>query len=220
MNCSTLLEELCNQRDWHVSEIACYKSIPHRYANPLFNNIKTTYWKMCVPMIYAHWESYVISSFRIICDYINDLQIKYSDINNAIAILSNKTRFSYLSGNIDRGKQARFYSEFVLAYGSSVYLESNTCVTAKSNLNFKQLSMIFNDFGIQMPQSIEKKKIVIEKMVTYRNKIAHGENSVTVQESDILMFANCTVELIDEIILIIKAYLENESYLKSNHEEH
>lgn len=216
MNCSTFLEELCNLRDWHVSEIACYKGIPHRYANPLFSNIKTTYWKMCVPMIYAHWESFVVTSFRSICDYINNLQIGYSDINDAIALLSNKTRFSYLSGNADRAKQARFYSEFVLAYSSAVFLERNICVTAKSNLNFKQLSLIFRNFGMQMPQSIAKSKNDIEKMVTFRNKIAHGENSVTVQEDDILIFANSTVELMDNIIVHIKIYLESECYLKSN----
>lgn len=219
MDSYTLIEELCSQRDWHVSEIACYKSIPHRYANPLFSKIKATYWKMCVPMIYAHWESYVVSSFRTICDYINSMQIGYNDINGSIALLANKTRFSYLSGNADKKKQARFYSEFVLAFESSVFLEGNICVTVKSNLNYKQLALIFDNFGMCMPQSIIKKKNEIEKMVTFRNKIAHGENSVTVQETDILIFANTTVEIIDEIILVIKAYLENESYLKINHVE-
>lgn len=212
-----MTEELCLQRDWHVSELEKYRIIPYRYCNAQFSSISEMYWKMCVPMIYSHWEAFVVYIFKNLSLFINNKMLDYNEVNECVAILANGPRFSYLSGNQKREQKERFYREFLQAQSEPFCIDEAACIKANSNLNYKQLEKFLYDFGcIDIPEVISSQKSNIERLVTFRNKIAHGENSVIVTEEDVTRFCYCVVELFDALIVFVDSYCQNERYLKLN----
>ena len=62
-------------------------------------------------------------------------------------------------------------------------------------------------FGLTPSQKIMENKENIEKLVWYRNSIAHGESSICVTKKDVEIFITCITECIDEIILLLASYV-------------
>ncbi len=206
--------EVYQEREWHAKELGIYKSIPHRYSNNLFDKVDSIYWKMCVPMIYAHWESFVVFLIRKTCEYINSEQISYKNVRKEIALYALEPQMKYLSGNAELNSRARFYDEFIELYNNPVYIDCGKVVSAKSNLNYKQLKHMLCCLGIEMPPGVESGEGIIEKLVAYRNKIAHGENSIVVHEDDVICFTKEIVYFFDELIIRTRQYLKEKQYLK------
>lgn len=214
LNNLDLISEICQEREWRLKELEFYKKIPYLYVNPLFGKHKEKYYKMCIPMIYAHWEGFIICAFRLLSDFITRQSIQYSYAPEFLILLANKKRFQYLKGNCDLEKQRRFLKEFLLSQKSGIEIPSDSCISANSNLNFKQLELILNSFNLKETRKYKNNKQGIEKLVTFRNKIAHGENSVVVEYNDIDQMVKCVTELIDETIIIIKKYVLEKGYLQ------
>lgn len=214
MNVEQLILEITHERDWRIYEIDIYRRTPFRYTNELFVPHHSRYWRMCIPMIYAHWEGFVISSFRLLTNYLNDLNLNYSQITQNLVLLDNRVRFGYLQGNCTIGQQKRFLNELFLAQQQNINFASNIVISAKSNLNYKQLIKILTDFDLVPSSKLNNNKNTIEKLVTFRNKIAHGENSVIVTHQDISQISTSITICIDEILLMIADYTNNQKYLK------
>lgn len=212
-----LICEFNAERDWRVKKIEIYKSIPHRYVNKLFINIKNSYLEMCIPMIYAHWEGFVVYMIKRICKFINDEKITYNNINDRIAIFSFEPQMKYISGNASLDKRIKFFYKYREIYSKPVYINYTECVSAKSNLNFRQLELMLDNLCIKVPNEIKCKKSIIEKLVTYRNKIAHGENSVVVNENDVRELAFGIILFIDILIVTVKEYIVKKEFLKEAH---
>lgn len=81
-----------------------------------------------------------------------------------------------------------------------------TVVSANLNLNFAQLENIFNQLELNLSPTIYSYKPTIERLVWYRNSIAHGENSITVTQKDIEKFINSELNCFDKIISILLGY--------------
>lgn len=203
-----LQEMLIAEREWRTQELSLCKKIPFLYMQPSFRQHIPVYWKFCVPIIYAHWEGYVVAAMKLVIDYINDLQIVYSAAPKYLIRLDNKNRFGYLQGNCTFEQQDRFLSEFLSAQSRGIQIES-TAISANSNLNYNQLKKMFLYLDLKPSQIIDLNKPVIDKLVWYRNSIAHGENCIVVAQTDIEAFINSEITCFDEIIRILLLYIDD-----------
>lgn len=211
-----LIEELCIDEDWHMKELSIYKSIPHRYGTVKFGTINDSYWKMCVPMIYAHWEGFCVQSLKKVCDYISAQHIQYSSVIDDIAVLAMSKHIHSLSGQkIEKDKAIIFYRNFLEKHSGSVEIDTAVAVSAHSKLNYKRLKNMMGQIGIEIDSNevIKSKKNTIEKLVTYRNKICHGENSIKVTEDDIVSFIRGINALFDALLVIFESYLQGNEFL-------
>lgn len=209
---------LIEERDWRVNEIEFCRKIPFVYTNLLFRNHISKFWRICIPMIYAHWEGFVIASIKLVVDYINSLNISYSYAPNHLILLDNKRRFGYLQGNCSIDQQQRFLSEFLDAQSHGICID-RTAISANSNLNYAQLEKLFRYFDLTIPPNIEAQKAVIEKLVWYRNSIAHGENGISVVQNDIENFISSIMICFDEIIHILLQYAVSLNTLVQNYND-
>lgn len=207
-----LIEELNADRSWRCSELEFYKKVPKFYTNRFFHPYLNNYYRMCIPLIYAHWEGFVVSSFRELVIYLNKQNLFYSQVQFHLRLLSNKERFGYLQGNCTKNKQKRFLREYMDEEIRGIAL-SPSAISAKSNLDFKQYSEILDNFEIPITKNHNKHMLLIGKLVNYRQKIAHGENSIIVYESDVNSMVACIMEMIDITICDIDTYVTNEKYL-------
>jgi len=208
----TLIDELCVDRDWRFSELEFCKKVPKFYTTTLFTQNIDKYWRMCIPIIYAHWEGFIVSAYQQLISYLNKENLKYSQVKQFLVILSNKHRFEYLKGNPTKEQKKRFLDEYVQEELCGIIMPP-MLISAKSNLNYKRFVDILGEFNIVPTLRHDRNKAIIEKLVTYRNKIAHGENSVVVGEIDVNAMIECIMEMIDLTINDIEQYVINKPYM-------
>ena len=208
----TLIDELILDRNWRFSELEYVRKVPIMYTNTLFLKHIDKHWRMCVPLIYAHWEGFVIASYKQVVGFLSMQKYRYSQLQPHIILLANKHRFNYLQGQPSKEQKKRFLEEYTQEERNGLEI-STKVVSAKSNLNFKQFSSIMDDFGISITDIHLRNRTIIDKLVNLRNKIAHGENSVIVHESDVDKMIFCIMEMIDVTICDINNYLATEAFL-------
>ena len=208
MTKNQLQEMLMAEREWRIRELSLCKKLPFMYMQPLFRQHLSSYWRFCVPMIYAHWEGYVVAAIKLVIDYINDLHITYSSAPQYLIRLDNKERFGYLQGNCTFKQQDRFLKEFLNAQFQGIKIERSS-ISANSNLNFDQLKKMLSYLDLALSPTIIANKDTIEKLVWYRNSIAHGENCISVKQKDIEAFISAEIACFDEIICMLLSYVDN-----------
>lgn len=69
-------------------------------------------------------------------------------------------------------------------------------------------------FEISVSPVLDQQKPTIEKLVWYRNSIAHGENSITVTQEDVETFISCITKCIDEMLSLFSMYISSLNYCK------
>ena len=108
-----------------------------------------------------------------------------------------------------------YKDEFLASQKTGVHIDRSV-VSANSNLNFKQLSKMLSYFEISVSPVLDQQKPTIEKLVWYRNSIAHGENSITVTQKDVETFISCITKCIDEMLSLFSTYISSLNYCKKD----
>lgn len=65
------MHELEAERNWRVAELSDQKLLFRKVKELGVEQYITVYLKMTVPMVYAHWEGYCVSSFKLLMEYLN-----------------------------------------------------------------------------------------------------------------------------------------------------
>ena len=69
----SLSAELVAEREWRTKELTdvkwIYMFMSHRVSKQKYLDL---YLKMNIPMIYAYWEGFVVASYKIVFDYLNE----------------------------------------------------------------------------------------------------------------------------------------------------
>ncbi|MDT8903953.1 MAE_28990/MAE_18760 family HEPN-like nuclease [Anaeroselena agilis] len=197
---------LVAERDWRMQEMEFCKKIPFLYTTQNFRQHIDQFWRLCVPIIYAHWEGFVVAAMKSVVDYVNDIQVPYYMAPKHMVLLDNKARFGYLQGNCTLEQQSRFLDEFLQAQANGIHI-NRALISANSKLNYVQLEKMLAYFGIELSPALVSNKQGIEKLVWYRNSIAHGENSIQVTQKEIEYFIDCIIKCVDEIIILLLRYI-------------
>ena len=211
-----LTEEIIASKEWRIRELEALKKIGIIALNEYPLRQKEQYYRMCIPYIYAHWEGFVVESFKSLITYLNNEHLEKKIVINELYTLQNVLR--PLAGKQGFEQSCQFVEKFVTSFDRELYIESSL-LTANSNLNYKQMAIILNKFG--MNNCLEKYKSDINQLVNQRNSIAHGENGIIIEKDHVSNKITLLQEVFDLIILEFENYLTQKLYLKSsqNHED-
>jgi hypothetical protein len=144
-------------------------------------------------------------------DYFNDLGIKRYNFISEIQTFSLLNEFRPLSGKQSFADCQRFNDKFVGLQENKLVLDRKQFST-KSNLNYEQFKTILQWFGII--NNFERYKYDINNLVNIRNKIAHGENGISIEYIQVERYVSFLQELFDVIVLTIDDYINNRKYLR------
>lgn len=76
----SLIDEIAQSSEWREGEFAKFK------VNA--NGVDEVLWcRMCIPMIYAHWEGFVSSSLRELLRFLNNLALNPSECRVNIIVV-------------------------------------------------------------------------------------------------------------------------------------
>lgn len=190
------VDEINSDIQWRMSELASLKTIPLRYN--LLSHHKEMLIKYTIPSIYALWEGFVKNSFELYVREINKLNIPIEEVHiNVITHTLSSCEKLYLEN-----PRMNFISkkEFVEFYQSKISkpLNITTKIPTKSNVDFIVINDILTRFNLTLlPKVFERK---LNKLLKFRNSIAHGETSLPVKMEDVTFFSQLVNDLMVEII--------------------
>lgn len=205
-----LVYELEAERDWRVRELRniklLYKDINSELSREEYSR---AYLKMTVPMIYAHWEGYVVQSYKIVFEFINRLEISAKEMTSEILTYANSESYNYLKGKHSFSQKCSFTKKFLEILDKKVKIQGK--IETNSNLKFEVFEKLLNLFGIDVSKFLRFRSD-LNLLVNVRNSIAHGENSYNITFEDVERYIEFITELIDELLVEEVRFIEENRF--------
>ncbi|MCU7695583.1 MAE_28990/MAE_18760 family HEPN-like nuclease [Haoranjiania flava] len=175
----TFVDEIVADIEWRVSELATLKSLPIRYS--FRDDHKELQIKYTIPAIYAIWEGFVKNCFSIYSNHLNSLAISRTDI--ALSLLTHQldSECDFNNPRINFDAKKRLVNVIDSLLTNTINIKPS--IPTESNVNFKVLNKILERFCIDKVDETYEQKL--NKLLLFRNKIAHGENSISVNMNNI-----------------------------------
>jgi len=202
------LEDISADIQWRNNELNSLKLI----STNLNDNELRLFLKGCIPLIYAHWEGFVISSLKLVFSYLNSLRLNsenYCDIylttayEQTLKSLDDSTAYKRRKKHL-----VRLYTEF------SQVVKLKNKIDTKSNLTFQVLEEICLKTNLNIDKFKEYKE-ELNELVNIRNSISHGENSYIFETFDDI---KKYIELLENLMLDFQSELQDllkdKKYLK------
>ena len=208
METNELLQAISDMMDQKLEDL---KKVGILALNTYPQKVKDQYYRMCIPYIYAHWEGFIVESFKQLISFLNDLHLDKKLVRNELYAFSLQGILKPLAGKQSFEQTCQFAQKFIENYDRALYIDP-ALLTAKSNLNYKQLVVILGKFG--MENCLTKYQGEINQLVNQRNRIAHGENGITVEYANISDKISMLQEIFDLMILKFEEYLSERMYLE------
>ena len=194
----TFIDEILADIDWRVSQLATLKSIPIRYSfSPEHKELQIKY---TVPAIYAIWEGFVKSSFIIYSNHLNTLSIGRSEIAMPLLTHQLDSECDFNNPRINFDSKQRMVSLLDSLLTDIITIKPS--VPTESNVNFKVLNKILERFCIDKVSDDYEQKL--NRLLLFRNKIAHGENSISVNLTHVTEFISTVENLMLDIAINVE----------------
>ena len=75
-----LTNEIIASREWRMRELEDLKKVGILALNTYPQKVKNQYYRMCIPYIYAHWEGFIVESFKQLISFLNDSTVSVAPI--------------------------------------------------------------------------------------------------------------------------------------------
>lgn len=200
-----VVDEIVVSNEWRDGEFAKFK------INAAA--VDDTLWcRMCVPMVYAHWEGYVVSSLKLLIDYLNELKLLASDIPTKLVVVGLGDTYRSLSGKQSFSQRIEFTERFRNLLLATV--KFNKQINTKSNLKSGVLEDLCDMYGFDFARFSDVTGD-IDRLVNIRNSIAHGENSFVVNMDNVKKYIDSVTTAMDIFREEIEVFLVREGYRKS-----
>lgn len=198
-----VIEEIIESNKWRDGEFAKFK------VNS--TNVDDTLWcRMCIPMIYAHWEGFVVSSIRLLLGHLNKLKLNPSDVKTNLVVVGLGESYKSLSGKQSFEQRIKFTDKFTGVFNKELKFDKK--VDTKSNLNSKVFIDLCEMFTFES-SSFKEYSGDIDRLVSVRNSIAHGENSIVVNMDNVNKYIEAVTKSMDILTSEIERFIKCEEYL-------
>jgi hypothetical protein len=193
------LDDISLDIEWRKSELSKIEEIAYN-----LNEVELKiFLKSCIPLIYAHWEGFVVSSLKIVFKYLNTLRLNSEQYCDTYLTTAYEQTLKSLDESTAFEKRKKHLVTLYKDFSNTVKL--NTKIDTKSNLTFKVLM----DICLKTNLDIDKFKEYeddLNELVRIRNSISHGENAYTFESfEDIEKY----IELLENLMLDFQSELQD-----------
>ena len=174
-----------------------------------------------IPIVYSIWEGFIQTSFQIYIRELNKLDLKINHICDPIFLYHIESKFPQFKEYPQKDKldkKVKFFEKLGQFYQSNT-LEISPKVNTESNVSFKVLNRILNDFKLETipthPEPNYSLQDDLDKfLLKIRNNVAHGQNSIVVKREDLERSIKLVDRLMDLVFERIKTGFITKSYLR------
>ncbi|MBC2214174.1 hypothetical protein HCA87_01205 [Listeria welshimeri] len=187
------------------------------------------YRKSLVVMLYSHYEGFCKSGFTVYVNAVNSERLLRSDVNIFIRTVSLNDIFLEYGNEAQKdsrfkkklpedkklhkySRQITFLEQFSSFLNETVNIPEEV-VDTESNLKPVVLKKILYRLGFPFKE-IELSDNTINKLLNYRNGIAHGSHKMGIEEQSYEELEASVMSLMDSIRLIILDAIHDDLFLK------
>lgn len=210
-----IIETLLTDVEWRVSQLSSIRTLYLRYN---FNEYDKLFFKrQSVVGIYAIWEGFIKNCSEEYLKHLNMLEIGFNAAHSNLKSYYFNSKINLQQPRTSKKSQTTFIN---IAHG---IFNKNISFTiddkllrdiTSSNVNFKQLRQIFQNFCLS-PINVEKHEHSLDKLLTFRNKIAHGENAIKVDKNEISEFIDVVENLMYDCLIEFEQTIDNNLFTQS-----
>ena len=204
------LVEISEDINWRLGQLATIKTLPFRYS--ITNDHKNFLLKYLIPSCYAVWEGFVKNTFEIYTRYLNSLSIKMDKFSISIVSHSIERTFPQLRNEINDQRKIEHLCESLFNYAKNNFSVSSLLPT-NSNINLKIINNILSRYNLALLPTTPYKN-ELNKLIHFRNLIAHGDNNIVVTKDIVFEFTNTINHLMSDIFLLVEEGYNNKTYLR------
>lgn len=205
-----IFDEITSDISWRTEEL---KKIEIISSNLLDSNSKI-FLKSIIPLLYAHWEGFVVSSLEIVFKYFNDLKLSSDIYCDTYLTTAYEQTLKSLDDSTGFDKRKKHLINIYQGFKKEIKFSQK--IDTKSNLNFATLEEICKKINININKFKEYKED-LNRLVNIRNSIAHGENAYSFEsfediEEYIVLIENLMLDFLSEL----QDLLKQEKYKRIN----
>lgn len=171
-----------------------------------------------IPIIYSIWEGFVQTSFQTYVREINRMNLPIDKICKSILVYNTESRFRQFKQYPTKTNQKASFFDKLNQFFKSSSFEINPKVNTESNVGYKVLNRIMEDFNLERINEYPKPRYSLEVeldkfLLKIRNDVAHGNNAIKLGRDD-LERAIALVEILMELVFenIKKGFLVDKTY--------
>lgn len=166
--------------------------------------------KYAIPAFYSIWEGFFVRSLTQYIDYINSLRLKIDEYKDVILAHNLDVTFNLNDNRISFEQKKKFSINLYDYYSNSILI--NRKILTEANVNFKVANTMFK--RLCLDELDECRKNELNKLLMYRNNIAHGECSVPIDNTIIDELSETVINCIYDTKLIILKGINSNSFRK------
>ena len=163
-----------------------------------------------VPALYAVWEGFVVFALSECARRINQKKISVGKVNSCVVRHNVFEKFQLKNIPTQTGKQCMLLANIYRYFQGKLVL--NPEVHTNSNVDFDELCKLLSHYGVVFCDDCNYKSR-LDKFLNYRNRIAHGNNGITVNEELIKEFSGLIEELMERVVNELSVSLKAGKYL-------
>ena len=203
------LREIEADIDWRYAQLSTLKTIPVRYG--LFDSDKQFLIQYSPVIIYSLWEGFVKHAFEEYISKLNALKLDYRDLPLELLTHAISTQDKLKLENARQNFKSKYeFVEYLKNYINTP-LHFTPKLPTKSNIDFKVINDILNRFNLKkLPEEFKRS---LDKLLRFRNTIAHGDNSIPTTLEDVATFSQTVIDLMTEIFIRIEEGYKAETYI-------
>lgn len=173
--------------------------------------------KSAILLIYAHWEGFIKNAAKFYLQFLNNQKLLCKNMQDNFLILHLGSAFQEEVNYKLFSHRERILNELNKSLNCEFLVCEHKTINTNSNLKSEVFKLILEQFGIPQNEFETKFNMIDQKLLKYRNAIAHGEKR---PDKDIYSVVNeikdDIVELLDKFHEQIILAAENQKYLKIN----
>lgn len=196
---SNIFDEIASDISWRSEEL---KKIEIISSNLIEDDLKI-FLKSIIPLLYAHWEGFVVSSLKIVFKYLNNLKLNSDNYCDIYLTTAYEQTLKSLDDSTGFDKRKKHLTNLYKEFRKEVKLSEK--IDTKSNLNFENLVEICQKINIDNNKFNDNRED-LNKLVHIRNSIAHGENAYSFENFEAIKEY---IELVENLMLDFQSELQD-----------
>jgi hypothetical protein len=227
MNLDKLWAEIESDLEWRINEIRFFQN----QAGSINEDKQDQFRRAIILLLYAHFEGFSKFAFTLYIESINGESIKCSEVNYSLAAAALSDFFSALRNPNSKSEifknrlpddsklhmfaREKEFVENISDFEMNVVKIPDDFIDTESNLKPVVLRKILFRLGFPHDQFSDIEGM-IDKLLNFRNNIAHGQMKEGIDEKSYLSIRDSTFHIMKQIESNIMDALSNQSYLRVN----
>jgi hypothetical protein len=196
---------------WRLQEIALIRK--STVLMDASDELRAVLRRYSVPALYAVWEGFIVIALSECAKQINRKRISVGKANSSVVRHNVFDKFQLNNIPTHLNKQSELVLNIYRYFQGKLILNSE--IHTNSNVDFNELKKLMSHYGVDFVDDCNYKSR-LSKFLNYRNRIAHGNNGVEVNDVLIKEFADLIEELMDRVLNELVTCLKCCKYLKDS----